>query len=163
MANEHQSDIEECKTWKVELLNYANSLRDIIRAVNGKTVEEFGDEVVKAAEDLAKTYSKSNSDYPDDKREALKQLRETNLFAVKLIEVIDTARKNGWYRIELGYLKVDGNGLVLDGRIDNTKDIAFKTGERAWNLTAQSEEQRERTCELIGYLDCLFKGCSDGI
>lgn len=163
MANEYQSDIEECKSWKVELLNYANSLRDIIRAVNCKTVEEFGDEAVKAAEDLAKTYSKSNSDYPDDKREALKQLRETNLFAVKLIEVIDTARKNGWYRIELGYLKVDGNGVVLDGRIANTKDIAFKTGERAWNLTALSEEQRERISELIGSLDCLFKGCSDGI
>ena len=140
MANEHQSDIEECKTWKVELLNYANSLRDIIRAVNGKTVEEFGDEVVKAAEDLAKTYSKSNSDYPDDKREALKQLRETNLFAVKLIEVIDTARKNGWYRIELGYLKVNKEGLVGDGRIINTREIIFKTGERIWHIIAPAKE-----------------------
>lgn len=135
MANEYQSYIDECKTWNVELLNYANSLRDLIRAVNGKTVEEMGDEAVSAAEDLAKADEKSNADYPDDKREALKQLRETNLFAVKLLDVIDAARKNGWYRIELGYLKVNENGVVLDGRIANTRAIASKTGERAWNLT----------------------------
>lgn len=135
MANEYQSYIDECKTWNVELLNYANSLRDLVRAVDGKTVEELGDEAVKAAEDLAKADEKSNADYPDDKREALKQLRETNLFAVKLLDVIDAARKNGWYRIELGYLKVNENGVVLDGRIANTRAIAFKTDERAWNLT----------------------------
>jgi hypothetical protein len=139
MANEYQSDIDDCKTWKVELLDYANSLRDIIRAVDGKTVEEFGDEAVNAAEDLAKADSKSNNDYPDDKREALKQLRETYLFAVNLLDVIDTARKNGWYRIELGYLKVNENGVVLDGRIANTKAIASKTGERAWKLTSYSQ------------------------
>lgn len=135
MANEYQSYIDECKTWNVELLNYANSLRDLIRAVNGKTVEEIGDEAVSAAEDLAKADEKSNADYSEDKREALKQLRETNLFAVKLLDIIDAARKNGWYRLDLGYLKVNENGVVLDGRIANTRAIAFKTGERAWNLT----------------------------
>lgn len=138
MANEYQSYIEECKTWKVELLNYANSLRDIIRVVNGKTLEQMSDEAVSAAEELAKADEKSNADYPDEKREVLKQLRETNLFADKLLSVIDTARKNGWYRIELGYLKVNENGVVLDRRIANTKAIAFKTDERAWKLLHQA-------------------------
>lgn len=164
MANEYQSDLDECETWKVQLLNYANGLRDIIRAVNGKTVEGLGDEAVKAAEELAMVDSKSNTDYTDDKREALKQLRETNLFADKLLDVIDTARKNGWYRIELGYLRVDENGVVLDGRIANTRAIVSKTEDRLWQIAKPMKTySEEQISEELGGLDNLFKGCSDGI
>lgn len=138
MSNEYQTDIDECKKWMAELLDYANSLRDIIRVVNGKTVEQMSYEAVKAAEDLAEADEKSNTEHPEAEREALKQLRETNIFADKLLDVIDTARKNGWYRIELGYLKVNENGILLDRRIANTKAIASKTGERALKLTSYS-------------------------
>ena len=140
MANEHQSDIEECKTWKVELLNYANSLQDLIRAVKGKSVEELGDEAVKAVEELADFDKKMNSDYDEEKREALKELREVNVFADKLLYVINEARDKGWYRIELGYLKVNKEGLVGDGRIINTREIIFKTGERIWHIIAPAKE-----------------------
>ena len=37
---------------------------------------------------------------------------------------------------ELGYLKVNKEGLVGDGRIINTRDMVFKTGERIWHLIA---------------------------
>lgn len=132
----YQLDLDECKTWKIELLNYANSLRDLIRAVNGKTVEEMGDEAVKAAEDLADFDKKTEHDYDEEKREALKQLREVNTFAEKLIAVINVAREKGWYRLELGYLKVNDDGVVIDRRIVNPKKIIFKTGERVWELTS---------------------------
>lgn len=132
----YQSDLDECKTWKVQLLNYANSLQDLIRAVNGKSVEEMGDEVVKSVEELADFDKKTNSDYDEEKREALKQLREVNVFADKLLSVINEARDKGWYRIELGYLKVNKEGLVGDGRIINTRDMVSKTGERIWHLIA---------------------------
>lgn len=136
----YQSDLDECKTWKVNLLNYANSLQDLIRAVTGKSVEEIGDEVVKAVEELADLDNKSNNDYDEEKREALKQLREVNVFAAKLLSVINEAREKGWYRIELGYLKVNKEGLVGDGRIINTRDMIFKTGERIWNLIAPATQ-----------------------
>lgn len=132
----YQTDLDQCKTWKVELLNYANSLQDLIRAVNGKSVEEIGDEVVKAVEELADFDKNSNPDYDEEKKEALKQLREVNVFADKLLSVINEARDKGWYRIELGYLKVNKEGLVGDGRIINTREMLSKTGERIWHLIA---------------------------
>ena len=135
-----QSDLDECKTWKVELLNYANSLQELIQAINCQTVEQMGDEVVNAAEDLANFDNKTNTDYDEEKREALKELREVNIFADKLLSVINEAREKGWYRLELGYLKVNDDGMVIDRRIVNTKKIIFKTGERAWHLT---EEPRQ--------------------
>lgn len=134
MSHTYQSDLDQCNTWKVELLNYANSLQDVIRAVNNKSVEQLGDDAVKAAEDLANFDRNTNTDYTDDKRDALKVLREVNIFADNLMKVIDTARENGWYRIELGYLKVDKDGVVIDRRIANPKKIIFKTGERIWKL-----------------------------
>ena len=140
MAHFYQSDLDECKTWKVELLNYANSLQELIQAINCQTVEQMGDEVVNAAEDLANFDNKTNTDYDEEKREALKELREVNIFADKLLSVINEAREKGWYRLELGYLKVNDDGMVIDRRIVNTKKIIFKTGERAWHLT---EEPRQ--------------------
>ena len=140
MPHAYQSDLDECKTWKVQLLNYANSLQDLIRAVKGKSVEELGDEVVKAVEELADFDKKTNSDYDEEKREALKELREVNVFADRLLSVINEAREKGWYRIELGYLKVNKEGLVGDGRIINTREIIFKTGERIWHIIAPAKE-----------------------
>ena len=140
MPHAYQSDLDECKTWKVQLLNYANSLQDLIRAVKGKSVEELGDEVVKTVEELADFDKKTNSDYDEEKREALKELREVNVFADRLLSVINEAREKGWYRIELGYLKVNKEGLVGDGRIINTREIIFKTGERIWHIIAPAKE-----------------------
>ena len=140
MPHAYQSDLDECKTWKVQLLNYANSLQDLIRAVKGKSVEELGDEVVKTVEEITDFDKKTNSDYDEDKREALKELREVNVFADKLLSVINEAREKGWYRIELGYLKVNKEGLVGDGRIVNTRDMVFKTGERIWHIIAPAKE-----------------------
>ena len=140
MPHAYQSDLDECKTWKVQLLNYANSLQDLIRAVKGNSVEELGDEVVKAVEELADFDKKTNSDYDEEKREALKELREVNVFADRLLSVINEAREKGWYRIELGYLKVNKEGLVGDGRIINTREIIFKTGERIWHIIAPAKE-----------------------
>ena len=134
MAHAYQSDLDQCKTWKVELLNYANSLQDLIRAVNGKTVEQMGDDAVKAAEDLANFDNNTNTDYDDDKKYALKELREVNIFADNLSKVISEAIDKGWYRIELGYLKVKVDGTVIDRRIANPKKIIFETGERVWQL-----------------------------
>jgi hypothetical protein len=140
MPHAYQSDLDECKTWKVQLLNYANSLQDLIRAVKGKSVEELGDEVVKAVKEITDFDKKTNSDYDEEKREALKELREVNVFADKLLSVINEAREKGWYRIELGYLKVNKEGLVGDGRIINTRDMVFKTGERIWHIIAPAKE-----------------------
>lgn len=140
MLHSYQSDLDYCKTWKVQLLNYANSLQDLIRAVKGKSVEELGDEAVKAVEELSDFDKKTNSDYDEEKREALKQLREVNVFADRLLSVINEAREKGWYRIELGYLKVNKEGLVGDGRIINTREIIFKTGERIWHLIAPARQ-----------------------
>lgn len=137
----YQTDIDQCKTWKVELLNYANSLQDLIRAVNGKTVEQMGDEAVKAAEETVSFEEKITIEekkeytFDDEKKEAVKELSEVNEFAGKLLSVINEARKKGWYRLELGYLKVNDDGLVIDRRIVNTKEIIFRTGERVWHLT----------------------------
>ena len=100
----------------------------------------MGDEVVSAAEDLANFDNKTNTDYDEEKREALKELREVNIFADKLLSVINEAREKGWYRLELGYLKVNDDGMVIDRRIVNTKKIIFKTGERAWHLTAEPRQ-----------------------
>ena len=140
MPHAYQSDLDECKTWKVQLLNYANSLQDLIRAVKGKSVEELGDEVVKAVEEITDFDEKTNQDYDEEKKEALKQLREVNVFADRLLSVINEARDKGWYRIELGYLKVNKEGLVGDGRIINTRDMVFKTGERIWHLIAPATQ-----------------------
>ncbi len=140
MPHAYQSDLDECKTWKVQLLNYANSLQDLIRAVKGKSVEELGDEVVKTVEEITDFDKKTNSDYDEEKREALKELREVNVFADRLLSVINEAREKGWYRIELGYLKVNKEGLVGDGRIINTREIIFKTGERIWHIIAPAKE-----------------------
>lgn len=124
MTNEYQKDLDDCKKWMSELLDYANSLRDIIRAVNGKTVEQIEDEAVRGAEDLADC---------DDHLEHLKQLRKINIFAVNLLSVIVEAREKGWYRLELGYLKVRDDGVVIDRRMVNTKKIVLESGERIYN------------------------------
>lgn len=136
----YQTDLDECKTWKVQLLNYANSLQDLIRAVNGKSVEQMGDEVVKAVEEITDFDNKANYDYDEEKKEALKQLREVNVFAGNLVAVINEGREKGWYRIELGYLKVNKEGLVGDGRIINTREILQKTGERIWHLISPDHQ-----------------------
>lgn len=140
MAHAFQTDLDDCKTWKEQLVGYASSLQDLIRAVDGKTLDQMSEEVMKSVEDLANFDNKTNKDYDEDKREALKQLREVNIFADRLLHVINEAREKGWYRIELGYLKVNKEGLVGDGRIINTREMIFKTGERIWHLIAPNTQ-----------------------
>lgn len=164
MANEYQKDLDDCKKWTAELFDYANSLRDIIRAVNGKTVEQILEDAARESEALADSDVRSSFDYTEDKREALKTLRVTNIFAVSLLDLINELRGNGWYRLELGYLRVNDDGAVVDRRIANTRAIVFKTGERVSNLAKPMKTySEEQISEELGGLDNLFKGCSDGI
>ena len=107
---------------------------------HAQAVEEMKKEHVKAVEEITDFDEKTNQDYDEEKKEALKQLREVNVFADKLLSVINEARDKGWYRIELGYLKVNKEGLVGDGRIINTRDMVFKTGERIWHLIAPATQ-----------------------
>lgn len=146
MANSYQKDLDDCKAWMTELFDYANSLRDIIRAVNGKTVEQILEDAARAAEDLADLLPISSVDCPEDKREAIKHLRVTKVFADSLLRLINEIRENGWYRLELGYLRVNENGVVVDRRIANTRAIVFKTDERVSNLAKPMTDADQLIC-----------------
>lgn len=160
MANSYQKDLDDCKAWMAELFDYANSLRDIIRAVNGKTVEQILEDAARESEDLADLLPISSIDRHEDKREAIKHLRVTKVFADSLLRLINEIRENGWYRLDLGYLRVNENGVVIDRRIVNTKSVISKTEDRLCQIAKANEE---KISEELGGLDNLFKGCSDGI